>query len=160
MGTVRRARRCQGMSTTRRRTVNPYERAISIFTATPGMAEDTQSRTEAAESDNELQYPWWRRALRTQAGRRILAELNISIVAEGSLPAEWEAHPLAEPNDHDPEAALSVTVTALREAVRARAGVMFLERRVATPGRDGRRGELHLCAIDPEGQRAALMPVC
>ena len=140
--------------------MNPYDTAISIVTATPGTAEDTQCRREAVDHADETQYPWWQQALRTGAGRKVLAELHIPITSEGGLPAEWEARPLAEPNDHCYEAALSVTVLALREAMHARAGVMFLERRGATPGRDGRRHELHLCAIHPEGLRAALMPVC
>jgi hypothetical protein len=144
--------------TTRRRTVNVYETNISVLTATPGMAED--SRRDAVEDPNESQHPWWRRALRTQAGRKVLAELNISITPEGGLPADWEAHPLTEPNDGRLEAALSVTVAAMRAAVRAPAGVVFLERHGASPGRSGPRNELHLCAIDAAGMRAALMPVC
>jgi hypothetical protein len=137
--------------------VDLYETGISVLTATPGTAED---RREAVENPNESQHPWWQRALRSRAGRKVLAELDIAATAEGGLPADWEVHPLVEPNDHRPEAALSVTVLALRAAIRARAGVMFLERHGAGCVRDRRRGELHLCAIDPEGMRAALMPVC
>ncbi len=136
--------------------MNPYETAISILTATPGTAECSQSRTDAA---NGTQHTWWRRALRSHAGRKVLAELSIPVSPEGTLPADWQAHPLVGPDDPRLEAALPVTVGVLREAVCPRAGVMFLERR-GEAGRDGRRTELHLCAIDPEGTRAALMPVC
>ncbi len=139
--------------------MNPYETAISILTATPGMANGVQSRMDAADGSNGAQLPWWRRALRSDAGRKVLAELHIS-ADNGELPADWEAHPLVEPDDSRLEAALPVTVTALREAVSARAGVMFLERHPAEAACGERRMELHLCAIDPEGTRAALMPVC
>jgi len=140
--------------------VNPYETAISILTATPGTANEDTCRREAADQSDDPPAPWWQRALSSQAGRKVLAELDIPSLPDGSLPDEWEARSLAEPEDHYPEAALPITVVALREAVQARAGVMFLERRGRTPRRGGRRNELHLCAIDPDGLRAALMAVC
>lgn len=139
--------------------MDPYETAISILTVTPRTAEDTPGGRDAAENADECHHPWWRRALRSRAGRRVLAELNIAATAEGCLPADWAAHPLVAPDDRRPEAALPVTVSALRGALRSRAGVMFLERRGAESG-GGVRPQLHLCAIDPEGLRAALMPVC
>lgn len=140
--------------------MNLYETAISILTAAPGTAQ--QTRTDAAETaeNAEDHQPWWRQALRSCAGQKVLAELNICATPEGCLPDEWEAHPLVEPNDRRSEAALPVTVMALREAVCPHAGVMFLERHGAQLGRDDRQHELHLCAIDPAGTRAALMLVC
>jgi hypothetical protein len=140
--------------------VNVYETAISVLTATPGTAEDNQDRREAVGSAGENPYPWWQRALRSPAGRKVLAKLAIAATLEGILPAEWEAHPLVEPNDRRCEAALPVTALALRAALHARAGVMFLERRGVQAGHKRGRSELHLCAIDPEGTRAALMAVC
>lgn len=137
-----------------------YETAVSILTATPGTAKNPQGCKDAVENPNDSQTLWWRRALRTQAGRMVLSQLNILTTSDGNLPADWEAHPLAEPNDGRPEITLPVTVVALREALCPGAGVMFLERRGNEAGRDYRAQELHLCAIDPDGTRAALMPVC
>ncbi len=140
--------------------MNLYEAGISVLTATPGTANNGRTRTEAVEKPDGGQHAWWRQALCSDAGQRVLAELRISPTEAGDLPEDWQVHPLVEPNDRHPEAALPVTALALRAALRARAGVMFLERRRAHPGREGRPHELHLCAIDPEGTRAALMAVC
>jgi hypothetical protein len=140
--------------------VNPYETAISIVTGTPGTADVTQGRRDAVDDTDQTQHLWWCDALRTGVGHKVLSELNILPTPEGRLPEEWEARSLAEPNDRDPEAAISVTVAVLREAVHARAGVMFLERHSTAPLGVGRRHEWHLCAIDPGGGRAALMLVC
>ena len=140
--------------------MNLYETGVSVLTATPGTADDSQNRTEAVGSTDESQYPWWRRALRSPAGQRVLAKLAIAATLEGILPADWEVHPLVEPDDHRCEAAFPVTALALRATLGARTGVMFLERHGAQPGCEGARSELHLCAIDAEGTHAALMAVC
>ena len=140
--------------------MNVYQTGISVLTATPGTADDHQHRREAVGSTDESQHPWWRRALRSPAGREVLAKLAIASTVEGILPPDWEVHPLVEPDDRRCEATLSVTALALRAALRARAGVMFLERRSAPSGHERGRNELHLCAIDAEGTRAALMAVC
>ena len=139
--------------------MNPYETGISILTAPPGTAENAAGK-DALDETMEQTKPWWQWALRSRAGREVLAVLKIPPDPHSILPAEWQAHPLVEPDDRRPEFALPVTVSALRAALAAQAGVMFLERRANTPGPHGRRNELHLCAIDAAGTRAALMPVC
>lgn len=135
--------------------MNLYEAGISVLTVTPGMENHAEAGKEAAENPDESQYPWWQLALRSRAGRKVLAELHIVAPADSSLPAEWQVHPLVEPNDRRSEASLPITALALREVLHARAGVMFLERRGTQRGRN----KLYLCAIDPEGAQAALTSV-
>lgn len=140
--------------------MNLYESEISVLTATPGTAKSTESRMDAVENPSEGKHAWWQRALCSEAGQKVLNKLHVPATADGTLPEEWHVHPLVEPNDPRSEAALSVTALALRAALHACAGVMFLERCGARLGRQSHRPELHLCAIDAEGTRAALMAIC